>query len=235
MSRNWSFIAGVPRSIHRIWLRVFGWCYILYFSPFLCYPILCICLGNKWTILVSSGIKAGGRVPPDIFTGKLLLTYWEKQGHGRTGKWGGKEGKFEREEVENGRGKGMKMSKGFFFFLICFCVCFLFCFVLFCFVFFFCLSLFETTEICFGSTKMNNFTRKNHISPREKIRKSDFAPSEKYSSYASACQLTVSVNKNNGIFLNWNWQISWPSVLLIYFWQPCTLYMSPNPCLWYLF
>ena len=54
------------------------------------------------------------------------------------------------------------------------------------FIYLFCLSVFETTEICLGSTKMDNFTRKNYISCWEKIRKSDFAHSEKYSSYTTA-------------------------------------------------
>ena len=43
---------------------------------------------------------------------------------------------------------------------------------------------FETTEFCLGSTKMDNFTGKNHISCREKIGNTDFGPSKKYSSYA---------------------------------------------------
>ena len=78
--------------------------------------------------------RAGGRVPPTFFTGKFLLTYREKR---RKGKWRGKEGKFEREEVGNwkwnGGGKGMNMKRGPFFLL----------------------SLFETTEICLG---LPNFT-----------------------------------------------------------------------------
>ena len=50
--------------------------------------------------------------------------------------------------------------------------------------FFNCFSLFETTKICLGCTKMDNFYWGNHISHREKIGKTDFAPSEKYFSYA---------------------------------------------------
>ena len=53
------------------------------------------------------------------------------------------------------------------------------------FFFSFFLSAFETTEVCLGCTKMENFTEKKHISCREKNRKSDFASSEKYSSYAT--------------------------------------------------
>ena len=51
-------------------------------------------------------------------------------------------------------------------------------------LFIFWLSLFKTTEICLESTKMDNFTRKNHISRREKIGENYFALSEKHSSYA---------------------------------------------------
>ena len=44
--------------------------------------------------------------------------------------------------------------------------------------FFFCCSLFKTTEICFGSTKMGIFYREKAFHARLKIRKNDFAPSE---------------------------------------------------------
>ena len=48
------------------------------------------------------------------------------------------------------------------------------------FFFFFLISLFKTTEICFGSTKMGiTFLPGRSISRREKIRENDFAPSEK--------------------------------------------------------
>ena len=68
----------------------------------------------------------------------------------------------------------MKMSRGLIILFI------------YLFIYLFCLSLFETTEICLGSTRMDNFTRKNHISCWDKIRKPDFASSEKYYSYATA-------------------------------------------------
>ena len=48
----------------------------------------------------------------------------------------------------------------------------------------FCFSLFKTTEICFGSTKMGIFYQDKAVHVREKIRKNYFVPSEKYSSYA---------------------------------------------------
>ena len=48
---------------------------------------------------------------------------------------------------------------------------------------FFFISLFKTTEICFGSPKWEFCTGKKHFA-LGKNRKNDFAPSEKYSSYA---------------------------------------------------
>ena len=79
----------------------------------------------------------------------------------------------------------------------CFCLFLFFCFVLFfgdwfCFFVLFCfgLSLFETTEICLGSTKMEISTEKKthtHFAPGKMV-KSDFAPPVKYSSYASECR-----------------------------------------------
>ena len=52
------------------------------------------------------------------------------------------------------------------------------------FFFFFCFALLKTTEICFGSTKMGIFYREKTFHAGEKIRKNDFAPSEKYACYA---------------------------------------------------
>ena len=50
----------------------------------------------------------------------------------------------------------------------------------------FCFSLFETTDICLRSTKMEISTGKKRISYWKNIGKSDFAPlPEKCSSYAS--------------------------------------------------
>ena len=59
---------------------------------------------------------------------------------------------------------------------------FCFCFVLFCFFFHF--SLFKMNEICFWSTKMGIFYRVKAFHAGKKIRKNDFAPSEKFSCYA---------------------------------------------------
>ena len=52
------------------------------------------------------------------------------------------------------------------------------------FFFVFCFSLLKTTKICFGSTKMEIFYREKAFQARKKIRKNDFAPSEKFSCYA---------------------------------------------------
>ena len=50
----------------------------------------------------------------------------------------------------------------------------------------FCFSLFETTRISLGCTKMENFYQeKAYSAPEKKKRKSDFDPSEKYSCYAT--------------------------------------------------
>ena len=77
--------------------------------------------------------------------------------------------KFEMEVV-----KIIKSGEDFFF---------LFFFSFSFFFFFFCFSLLKTTEICFRLPKWKFSTGKN-ILRREKIRKNDFAPSEKYACYA---------------------------------------------------
>ena len=48
-------------------------------------------------------------------------------------------------------------------------------------LFFFGLSLFKSTKICFGSTKMEIFYREKAFHAAKKIRKNDFASSEKFS------------------------------------------------------
>ena len=45
------------------------------------------------------------------------------------------------------------------------------------------------TKICFGSTKMEIFYREKAFHAGKKIRKNDFAPSEKFSCYAPAQQV----------------------------------------------
>ena len=64
------------------------------------------------------------------------------------------------------------------------------------FFFFFslCFSLLEMMEICFGSTKMGISYREKAFHAGKKIRKNDFAPSEKYTCYAPAANfVTVSM------------------------------------------
>ena len=106
-------------------------------------------------------------------------------------------------------GKVLKRGEDFFdFFFVLFCffvfvffflffVLFLFCFVLFCFVFFFAFHFRKRREFVFlgVSNKNGNFLPGKNISRREKIRKNDFAPSEKYACYAPD-QLVYSVIKS---------------------------------------
>ena len=98
----------------------------------------------------------------------------------------------ERRKIEKGgklKMEGRKVTKwGEDFFLFCFVFGFFFFFVLFCFVLvFFCFSLLKPIGICFGSTKMEIFYWEKAFHARKKIRRNDFAPSEKYSSYAPVC------------------------------------------------
>ena len=76
-------------------------------------------------------------------------------------------------------GKSWKMIRGPFFF-----------FFFFLFLFFVCFSLWKTTKICFGATKMGIFYREKAFPLREKIRKNYFAPSEKFSCYAPGFDTT---------------------------------------------
>ena len=55
---------------------------------------------------------------------------------------------------------------------------------LFFFFFFFCFSLLKMTKICFGCNKMGIFYQEKTFHTGKKIRKNDFAPSEKYACYA---------------------------------------------------
>ena len=100
----------------------------------------------------------GAEFPPDTFHRETtVLTYREKRGKGK------KETGEENKEIEKGKVENLKMEGGrrelqneerdFFF------------------------SLFKTTEICLGSTKMEIFYREKYFTPgRNKIRKNDFAP-----------------------------------------------------------
>ena len=61
------------------------------------------------------------------------------------------------------------------------------------FFFFFCFSLLKMTKMCFGSTKMGIFYREKAFHAGKKIRKNDFAPSEKYACYAPEQILLVAI------------------------------------------
>ena len=93
----------------------------------------------------------GAEFPQTFFTENFLLTYREKWAKEERKNGERKEGKFEREEVKrwkNLKWKGKRYEKWvedfFFFFFLLAC---------------FSLSLFETTKICLGSTKMVSFYR----------------------------------------------------------------------------
>ena len=99
-----------------------------------------------------------------FFTGKFLLTYLENRGkEKREMEERRKEGNSERKEDGKLKMEGKKCETARrgppFFFL--------------------CLLLFETTGICLGCTKMENYYREKAYFTTAKIMKSYFAPSEK--------------------------------------------------------
>ena len=136
------------------------------------------------------GVVGWGRVPPSqrLLTGKFLLTYREKRDKEK------RENGAEKKENLKREGGKLKMKGGkvttkwgedlFFFFL-------------------------RTTEICFGSTKMGIFYWKKAFHAGEKMRKNDFAPSEKFSSNTPAY---LAHQKNLDV--------------LSYLWVPTTLSMN---------
>ena len=78
----------------------------------------------------------GCRVPLlMLFTRKVLLTYWEKRGKEKSENGG--------EKKENCKREGVKLAEDLFFFFL----------------------LFETTEICLESFKMETSTGKKHFMP----------------------------------------------------------------------
>ena len=118
--------------------------------------------------------QAGGRVPPrDFWPGNFCWPTGKREAREKKGK-GGKRRKFEKGKVENWKCKEERFQNEERTFLFCFVVLFcfvfdfvcLFVFCLFCFVFVFCFSLLKTTEISFGSTRMEIFYREKFpVSP----------------------------------------------------------------------
>ena len=112
----------------------------------------------------------GGRVPPSPETcnQEISVDLSGKDRQGRKRGNGKKRRKIEKAKVKNWKWKEEKLQNEertpFFFF---------------------CFSFFKMTEICFGFTKMEIFYWEKAFYAWKKIRKNDFAPSEKFSCYAS--------------------------------------------------
>ena len=151
----------------------------------------------------------GGRVSPDILTGKYFLSRG-KRGAGKTGKmerkrrkiWKGKGGKL--NFFENGRGKGMKMSRGLLLLLLFFG--FVFLFFVFCFVFLFACFLllvtFRNYWNLFGlyMTKMGKFYQeKAYFTPGKISGKATLPPLENIPlTPLKTCDYLIrSIGKNN--------------------------------------
>ena len=124
--------------------------------------------------VTSSGITGRGwqgekcPPPPETSDWKISADIPDKKRQGKKGKGveiEKKRMKIVKGKVENWKWKVEKWGEAFFFF-------------------FFCLSLFKTTKICFGSTKVVIFYQEKAFHAGKKIRKNDFAPSEKFSCYA---------------------------------------------------
>ena len=112
-------------------------------------------------------------MPPETSAWEIFADVSGKRGKEKRVKFEKKrrkivKGKVENWKLKNGSRKIIKSGEDllpFFFFLFCF-------------------SLLKTTEICFGSTKMGIFYQEKTFHAGKKIRKNDFAPSEKYACYA---------------------------------------------------
>ena len=153
----------------------------------------------------TGGGQRGQSAPQRLLTRKFLPTYQEKRGKEKREKGWKLRRKIVKTKVENWKwkyiGNVVKRSEDFFFF------------------FFLCFSLLKTMEICFGCTKMEFSTGKKTFYARKKVRKNDFAPSEKYVCYApegvlqwvkSQCQDQTqhyhffSRERERGITVKWN-------------------------------
>ena len=129
----------------------------------------------------------GGRVAPLYFSLGNFCWPTRKRGVRKKGKmgrkrkiWKGRGGKL-KMEWKNGRGKVWRRAEDFFFFFAC--------------------HFLKPLKFVWGLPKWTIFTKKKHISRREKFGKSDFAPLEKHFSYATAliehfiCEICVSILK----------------------------------------
>ena len=127
---------------------------------------------------LSSGVTGGGgrgqSTPPGTSDREISADLPGKERQGKKGKWSRKEGKLKKGKVENWKwkeekGKVNQMRRGPFFFFY-----------------------FSNHWNLFWVNQNGNFLLGKSISGREKIRKNDFAPSEKYSCYVSVPQLMLS-------------------------------------------
>ena len=110
-------------------------------------------------ILNHSGVTGGGagaERPPETSDREISADLSGKKRQGKNGK--GENGEEKKENCNREGGKSLKMRRRLLFFFF---------------------SLFKMTKICFGCTKMEIFYREKGIHAGKKIRKNDFAPSEK--------------------------------------------------------
>ena len=126
-----------------------------------------------------SGVTGGGR----LLTGKFLLTYQENRGKEKSEN--GAENKENlKRKVENLKRKEEKLQNEERTFFVLFCFVFVFLFVCLFGWFFFAFHFSKRLKFVFGLLKWEFFTGKKVFHAEKKIRKNDFAPSEKYSCYA---------------------------------------------------
>ena len=154
------------------------------------------CVEDQWQNRRGRGwLNRWAQCPPNVFTGKFLLTNREKRGkEKRENGEDKKENSRRKEENVHCKGKryGMKLSRGRHFFF---------------FFFFFAWHFLKPLKFVWVLPKRKFLPGENSISRREKIRKSNFAPPKKYSFYASVEDLSVSyiIDRVTSVFINkWN-------------------------------
>ena len=122
------------------------------------------------------GGMGGQSVPRDFWLGNFCWPNREREERKMEQKiW-----KIKKLKVENIKWKEEKLQneEGTLFCLFVFGLFFVFCF------FFFAFHFSKPLKFVWGLPKWEFSAGKNHFMPGKKIRKKDFAPSEKYSSYA---------------------------------------------------